>query len=138
MDMENLRLTLDVKQPWQERSDGWWLEDAALDVQQAARMLCAAEARLATITAVPAAGGECRLAYHWDVGGRLLTMVTLTHGHSIPSIASICPAADWIEREIHDYFAIAFTGRADLPPLVLRENDPAGLFNWPANRGSGA
>jgi NADH:ubiquinone oxidoreductase subunit C len=42
---------------------------------------------------------------------------------------SISPVADWIEREIHDYFAVDFAGRK-LPTLVLSEKDPPGIFSW--------
>jgi hypothetical protein len=96
---------------------------AALMVDQAARLV--------TITARPAPGGECRLAYHWDLTGQLLSLVTSTHDGVIPSIAAVCPAANWIEREIHDYFAVDFIGREDgLDPLVLRPGDLPGLFQW--------
>jgi hypothetical protein len=130
MDIEALAAQVHTAHRWMTRGDGWWLEDADLDVDAMTRAMIAAQARLATITAIPDAEGECRLAYHWDWEGQLLTFVTLTHAQSIPSIAPRCPAADWIEREIHDYFAIVFSGREGLPPLVLREGDRAGLFNW--------
>jgi NADH:ubiquinone oxidoreductase subunit C len=46
------------------------------------------------------------------------------------SIAGIWPAADWIERDIHDYYGIRFSGRETLTPLILRNGDPPGLFYW--------
>jgi hypothetical protein len=89
-----------------------------------------------TITARPAPGGECRLAYHWDLEGELLNLITSTHQGTIHSIATICPAANWIEREIHDYFAVDFVGREDkLDPLVLRPGDSPGLFQWDGQEG---
>ena len=48
-------------------------------------------------------------------------------GCSIGSIYDICEAADWIEREIHEEFAIDFTGRV-YEPLLLREGDKPGLY----------
>ncbi len=135
MDMDRLRTALGTNRAWQERSDGWWLEDPGLDVETMAGTMRAASARLSTMTAIPDAGQECRVAYHWDIDGILLTVVTMTHAQKVASIASICPAADWVEREIHDYFAITFTGRAELPPLVLRESDPPGVWRW--QRGGG-
>jgi Ni,Fe-hydrogenase III component G len=135
MDLETLRTQLGHHQPWEKREDGWWLVDPRLDVQGMADLLVQAEARLVTITARPAPGGECRLAYHWDVQGELHTLVTTTHEGSVASIVAICPAADWIEREIHDYFAVDFLGRQDLRPLVLRPDDPPGLFHWDDERG---
>jgi Ni,Fe-hydrogenase III component G len=135
MDVESIRTRLGISQAWEKRDDGWWLVDPNLDVEGMARLMAEAEARLVTITARPAPDGECRLAYHWDLEGELLTFVTMTHEGSVPSIAAICPAADWIEREVHDYFATDFMGREDLRPLVLRSGDQAGLFHWNGHEG---
>ncbi len=44
----------------------------------------------------------------------------------IESIFDLCEAADWIEREIHEEYAIDFTGRA-YEPLLLRKGDKAGV-----------
>jgi hypothetical protein len=135
MDVESIRARLGTGQPWEKRTDGWWLADPDLDVEGMARLMAEAEARLVTITARPAPGGECRLAYHWDLAGELLTFVTTTHEGSALSIAAISPAADWIEREVHDYFAVDFIGRENQNPLVLRPGDPPGLFHWNGNEG---
>lgn len=130
LELEQICNALDLPPVWEKRADGFWLEATELDVQKMAHVLGFASARLVTITATPDADAECRVAYHWDIDGTLVTLLALTHAQSIASIAAICPAADWIEREIHDYFAINFTGRADLPPLVLRDGDHAGLWKW--------
>lgn len=135
MNVELIRTQLGTSQPWAERSDGLWLVDPHLDVEGMARLMVETQARLVTITGRPAPGGECRLAYHWDLEGQLLTLVTTTHEGSVHTIAPLCPAADWIEREIHDYFAVDFIGRKDLDPLVLRPDDPPGLFKWNSNGG---
>ena len=91
--------------------------------------MVAHQARFVTITAQPAAGRECRMEYHWDIEGQLLTFVTQTHEGSIASINSLCPAADWVEREVHDYFAVDFWGRKNIPPLMLRPDDRPGVFS---------
>ncbi len=44
----------------------------------------------------------------------------------IESIYDLCEAADWIEREMHEEYAIDFTGR-DYEPLLLREGDKLGV-----------
>jgi hypothetical protein len=129
MDVESIRSRLGSQPAWEQRPDGWWLIDPELDVRAMVRLMVEAQARLVTITGRPARGGECCLAYHWDQGGELLTFVTLSRAGSAPSIAAVCPAADWAEREIHDYFAVDFAGRDDLDPLVLRPGDPPGLFH---------
>jgi NADH:ubiquinone oxidoreductase subunit C len=135
MDIEALVAQVRTARRGEQRADGWWLEDPDLDVEAMSRAMVASQCRLATITAIPDAEDEYRLAYHWDCAGRLLTFVTLTHAQSIPSIAALCPAADWIEREIHDYFAISFSGREGIPPLVLRAADRAGIFSWNGHSG---
>jgi len=135
MNAEIIRTQLGTQQPWEKRADGQWLVDPLLDVETMARLMVETEVRLVTITARPALNGECRLAYHWDLEGQLLTLVTSTHEGSVHSIATICPAADWIEREIHDYFAVDFIGRENPDPLILRPNDPPGLFQWDSNGG---
>jgi NADH:ubiquinone oxidoreductase subunit C len=86
-----------------------------------------AGARLVTVSASCLDTGEFRLIYHWDVDGSLLNCVTLTRQGSLPGIAGICPAAQWIEMEIRDYYAVNFTGR-DLPSLMLNDRDSAGIF----------
>jgi NADH-quinone oxidoreductase subunit C len=94
-------------------------------------------ARFVTITARPAPGGECRLDYHWDLDGRLLTFVTTTHQGAIPTISAICPAADWVEREVRDYFAVDFLGRESSDPLMLRPQDQPGVFRRSGDTGQG-
>jgi len=98
-------------------------------VEKMARLMVEIGARLVTITASRAPGGEFRMIYHWDLQGQLLNFVAMTRQAALPSIASICPAADWIEREIHDYFSVNFSGR-ELPTLVLNGQDPPGIFSW--------
>lgn len=135
MDAETIRTLLGTGQQWEKRSDGLWLEDPALDVQNMARLMVEAGARLATITARPTRSAAHRLFYHWDMEGRILTFSTLTREEAVASISSICPAADWIEREIHDCFAVNFTGRDGLSPLLLRPDDPPGMFHWGRKKG---
>lgn len=40
-------------------------------------------------------------------------------GPSLPSVATVWPAADWHEREAHDLFGVVFEGHPDLSPLLL-------------------
>ena len=129
MDLEEIRERLDNKEAWVNKSEAWWLETPSLDVEKMARLMVETGARLVTVTAARDREDEFRVIYHWDFQGRLLNFVTITHQATLPSITSICPAADWIEREIHDYFAVNFAGR-ELPPLVLSEQDRPGIFSW--------
>ena len=47
-------------------------------------------------------------------------------GDSGSDIIGWCEAADWIEREVHEGFAIDFTGRV-YEPLLLRAGATAGV-----------
>lgn len=129
MDIKKIRSQLGLKKSWDKRIDGWWLEDHEMDVEKMARTMIKIGARLVTMTALPASNDDCKMIYHWDIKGHLLNFITATREGKLPSIANICPAANWIEREIHDYFAVNFTGR-ELPPLVLRPDDISGIFRW--------
>lgn len=93
-------------------------------------------ARFVTMTAVLAEEGVT-LMYHWDIEGELLTVRTACSGEAV-SIADILPAADWVEREIHDYYAVEFAGRAATPPLMLRAGDAPGLFSRTDSAGRSA
>ena len=111
--------TLDGRVYWSNRSD--------LKIRQVARGMKTAGARFVTITAYQLPGDEgFRLEYHWDLNGRLLGFRFRLAGHSIESIFDICEAADWIEREVHEGFAIDFTGR-EYEPLLLRAGDTPGV-----------
>jgi len=124
---ERIVAQLDLGNSLEKRSDGWWLEAPDMDVEKMAHSMTEANARLVTMTACQVSNGEFRIIYHWDLEDRMLNMVTMTRKGGIPSIVRIHPASDWIEREIHDYFAVQFTGR-ELPPLFLHPEDSPGIF----------
>jgi hypothetical protein len=128
MDLEKIPIQMGLSQAWDKRPDGWWLSTDTLDVEEMVRRMLAVNARFVTITARPAPEGECRLYYHWDADGQLLTFATMTHEGSITSITALCPAADWVEREVRDYFAVDFIGRTAINPLMLRDEDKPGVF----------
>ena len=46
----------------------------------------------------------------------------------IESIAKICPAAEWIEREIWELLGIQFRNHPDLRHLLLDEDWPEGKY----------
>ena len=47
---------------------------------------------------------------------------------SIESITSILPAAEWIEREIHDVLGINFANHPNLRRLILSDDWPEGVY----------
>jgi hypothetical protein len=121
--------------PWERRPDGWW-QQAGLDrLRPAASALKAGGARFAALTvrlegvAVRPEGPVLRLAWHWDLGGTLLSLaVPVPPGTPVPSLVDLWPGADWAEREARDYYAVEFSGRAATPPLMLREGDAPGVL----------
>ncbi len=52
---------------------------------------------------------------------RLRVKVRLADGESIPSVAAVWPAADWLERECYDMFGIVFDGHPNLRRILLPE-----------------
>lgn len=125
--LEQIRQTLGVTEPWVESRGTYWLNPGTVSVRELAVMMNAAGARFVTITAYELPGTPgFRLEYHWDLEGCLLGFPFTIAGHSFESIYDLCEAADWIEREVHEGFAIDFTGR-EYEPLLLRAGDKAGV-----------
>jgi len=127
MTPETIAENLGVQTPPEHRADGDWVEVPDLDVRAMTRLMVGEEHRLVTFTVVPH-DGRLRFIYHWDLDGVLLNISTWTAGSAIASIADICPAADWAEREARDFFGVEFLGRAETPPLMLRDVDEPGFF----------
>jgi NADH:ubiquinone oxidoreductase subunit C len=120
---------LEIGGIWTERADGWWLSVPAASIQQIACTMLMAEARFVAIVALPDLANAMQLSWHWDMGGTLLSVVSLiAEGSPVPSIIDVYPGADWAEREARDYYAVAFEGRADTPTLMLRNGDKPGAL----------
>jgi len=129
MNAETIFQRLDPPVALERRSDGFRASPADLDVRGMATLMLEHGVRLITLTALPDATGEYRVIYHWDVDGDVVNISVLASSGCIASIADILPAADWVEREIRDYYALEFGGRAETPTLMLREGDEPGLFS---------
>ena len=52
---------------------------------------------------------------------RLRIKVHVADGQPAPSVVSIWPTADWLEREVYDMFGIAFSGHPNMKRLLLPE-----------------
>ncbi len=128
MDADAVREQLGLQAAWQTRRDGRWIEAPDLDVRAMTRLLRSVEARWVTLTVTPSGGGF-RLIYHWDLDGQLLNIATRVGEARVDTVADLLPAADWVEREMHDYYALEFSGREDSPALMLRPDDEPGLFS---------
>jgi hypothetical protein len=125
--IESIPEKLGIAEPWVEKGGVHWLTAGALHVRDLAKTMNALQARFITITAYQLPGEEgLRLEYHWDLDGQLLGFPFLLAGNSIESIYDLCEAVDWIEREIHEGFAVDFLGR-EYEPLLLRQGDKPGV-----------
>ncbi|HET6438997.1 MAG TPA: NADH-quinone oxidoreductase subunit C [Anaeromyxobacter sp.] len=129
-DLEDIAREMGAGEAWEEANGSPWLRPEGLDVRRMAQVMLAHDARFVTITARAESEDEpaaMRLSYHWDLEGRLLTIETRIAEGGMASIRETCPAADWIEREIHDCFAVEFQG-ARPEPLLLRPGQSPGVF----------
>jgi hypothetical protein len=125
--LETLPKKLGSSDSWVEKGGVHWLAPCPLSVRELCMEMNVAKARFVTITAYQLPKDEgFRLEYHWDLDGQLLGFPFPLAGNSIESIYDLCEAVDWIEREIHEGFAIEFTGR-EYEPLLLREGDKLGV-----------
>ena len=111
----------------QDASGVAWFSTGNLDLRELSTFMNHAGARFVTVTAneLPRGEGFC-LEYLWDRDGRLFGFAFYPAARSMPSIFDLCEAADWIEREIHEEYAIDFAGR-DYEPLLLRAGDRPGV-----------
>ena len=105
-------------------------------VQEASRlMLDEFAARLQIATGMDSSDGY-EVLYHWalDKEGFVITFrVLLDHASpELESIALMCPAAEWIEREMWELLGIQFKGHPDLRHLLLADDWPEG--NYPMRR----
>jgi hypothetical protein len=125
--IETLPKKLGSADQWTEKGGVHWLDPGQLSVRELCMEMIACKARFVTITAYQLPGAEgLRLEYHWDLDGQLLGFPFQLQGNTIESIYDLCEAVDWIEREIHEGFAVDFIGRA-YEPLLLREGDKLGV-----------
>jgi hypothetical protein len=125
--LETIPSDLGLNEQWEQKGGSNWLAPAALDVRKLTTLMNTRKARFVTITAMelPEHGGVL-LDYHWDLDGQLLTFEMRAENSRIDSIYDLCEAADWIEREIHEYFAVDFIGR-EFELLFLRTGDKMGV-----------
>ena len=86
--------------------------------------------RLATATGIDTRDG-IEILYHFshDEAGTFYTIKTIVPKDDlkIRSLADFLPAANWIEREIHELIGVDFTGHPNLVPLLTAETWPSEL-----------
>jgi NADH-quinone oxidoreductase subunit C len=59
--------------------------------------------------------------YSFAKNERLRLKAPLAEGQPVPSVESVWPTANWLERECYDMFGIVFTGHSNLKRLLLPE-----------------
>ena len=103
--------------------------DVLTDVVQ--RLTTDLDVRLQTASAVDAPQ-RIEILYHWAIDslGMVITLRTYVDRDKpeIDSITPICPAAEWIEREMWELMGIAFRGHPDLRHLLLQDDWPEGQY----------
>jgi len=100
-------------------------------VEVARKMFAMPGTRLATCTGLDVRDGVDVL-YHWAVEpeGLVITLKALAAGPEleIDSIANELPAANWIEREMHDLLGANFRNHPDMRRLILDDSWPEGVY----------
>jgi Ni,Fe-hydrogenase III component G len=69
--------------------------------------------------------------YSYDRLGCVINLKVFIRDRQKPSVESITPflpAAEWIEREIHDLYGIDFKNHPRLERLILADNWPDGVY----------
>lgn len=88
------------------------------------------ECRLAVATGIDTREGV-EIIYHFalDEAGTFYNIKTMIPKDDLQtkSLASFLPAANWVEREIHELLGVDFIGHPNLKPLLTAESWPAEL-----------
>ena len=104
--------------------------DPARTVEAAEKMFAMDGSRLATATALDVRDG-IDILYHWcfEPQGVAVTLKVLAARPelTVDSLANISPAANWIEREMHDLFGANFRNHPDMRRLILDDSWPEGV-----------
>ena len=105
--------------------------DPERTIEVAEKMLAMEGARLATATAIDVRDG-IDVLYHWIIEppGIVVTLKALAARpeFAIDSIANAVPAANWIEREMHDLLGANFRDHPDMRRLILDDSWPEGVY----------
>lgn len=62
--------------------------------------------------------------YHLREGVHLRIKTRVEENESVPSLVTVWPAADWLEREAYDMMGIKFEGHPDLTRILMWEGYP--------------
>lgn len=59
------------------------------------------------------------ILYSFEHNQRMRVKIMIADGDSVPSVVSLWPTANWLEREVYDMFGIRFDGHPDLKRILL-------------------
>jgi NADH-quinone oxidoreductase subunit C len=59
------------------------------------------------------------ILYSFDRDDRVRIKVRANAGEAVPSVVSVHPTADWLEREVFDMFGVEFSGHPDLKRILM-------------------
>lgn len=118
---------------WQEKSERRIYVDVRPEaVPDATRLLfkdLGARFQIASGVDTPTA---IEILYHWafDSMGVVITVRTKLDraGPAVESVAGICPATEWIEREMAELLGITFRNHPDMRHLLLSDDWPEGKY----------
>ena len=109
-----------------------FVELDAKDVPAASQQLVGQPgARFQTASGIDTPSGF-EILYHWalDRTGVVVSLRTLLPRDEpeIESITGVCPAAEWVEREMWELLGIRFRNHPDLRHLLLDDDWPEGRY----------
>ncbi len=114
--------------------DSFWVENDHLDVKLMASELKELGARFTTMTGIALENDETSIIYHFAIGGLDINIKLQTKGNQMDSVTPLIPSANWIEREIHDLYAVNFVNHPNLDRLIRPEQLKEGLFREPGGQ----
>ncbi len=112
----------------EDRVDGIWFTAPGIDSKKMTDAANELKFRLSTATCIERGDGEFDVIYHFVHESLAVNVRTTTKSQHMPSLAEFLPSASWIEREMHDLYAVTFDGHPDPRPLVRPPQMPAGFF----------
>lgn len=98
------------------------------DIVGVARLVHKGAGRVITVSPYIVEGGH-EIAYHFDLGGMIITVTVFTDDMIVPAITPVLNSANWTEREMKDLFGLAAVGHpcAD-ERLILDESMAQDVF----------
>lgn len=62
------------------------------------------------------------ILYSFSRNERIRVKTQIADGETIPSVVSIWPTANWLEREVYDMFGIKFDGHPDMKRILMPDD----------------